>query len=265
MLDIEQDLSRVLDGHGSQVRAEGSGLTHEQETTLTYFAEPSSIQDVLQISRYDELDTSKLVADLLEMGLLEISDVVQGQRTPIWNQPREKEREAAASGPSAWFWPAVVVLLAGPLIAYVPQARSSLNQGLASLQRSDVHVATDSATRERQAWAFRMAAPGEAVALARSLGVDLEQGRKSIPDFTQYDLRSTAEQERVRISIERAIRQFEPRLTRVKVIPQTPDNVAPALRFHIEAKLRDEDDIDDVEFDATVIRESRRISVTGGS
>jgi type VI secretion system protein ImpF len=86
-----------------------------------------------------------------------------------------------------------------------------------------------------------------------------------IPDFTQYDLRSTAEQERVRISIERAIRQFEPRLTRVKVIPQTPDNVAPALRFHIEAKLRDEDDIDDVEFDATVIRESRRISVTGGS
>ena len=187
VLDIEQDLSRVLDGNGSQVRAEGSGLTHEQETTLTYFAEPSSIQDVLQISRYDELDTSKLVAELLEMGLLEISDVVQGQRTPIWNQPREKEREAAASGPSAWFWPAVVVLLAGPLIAYVPQARSSLNQGLASLQRSDVHVATDSATRERQAWAFRMAAPADGgVALARSMGVDLQAGSVPIPDFSVY-------------------------------------------------------------------------------
>jgi type VI secretion system protein ImpF len=86
-----------------------------------------------------------------------------------------------------------------------------------------------------------------------------------IPDFTQYDLKNSAEQERVRISIERAIRQFEPRLTRVKVIPEPPDPLNPTLRFQIEATLRDETDSEDVLFDATVLRESRRISVTGAT
>lgn len=38
-----------------------------------------------------------------------------------------------------------------------------------------------------------------------------------IPDFTSYNLKNTADQEKIRISIERAIRQFEPRLARVKV------------------------------------------------
>jgi type VI secretion system protein ImpF len=84
-----------------------------------------------------------------------------------------------------------------------------------------------------------------------------------IPDFTQFDLKNTAEQERVRISIERAIRLFEPRLTRVKVIPEPPNLLNPTLRFQIEAKLRDESDSEDVLFDATVQRESRRIAVTG--
>ena len=86
-----------------------------------------------------------------------------------------------------------------------------------------------------------------------------------IPDFTQFDLKNTAEQERVRVSIERAIRQFEPRLTRVRVIPEPPNPLNPTLRFQIEAKLRDETDSDDVVFDATVLRESRRISVTGAA
>jgi len=185
VLDIEQDLSRLLEG-GAQVRAQGSGLSHEQETTLTYFAEPSSIQDVLQISRYDELDTSKLVADLLELGLLEVSDVVQGKRTPLWSLPRDAAREAAAAGPSWLFWPAVALMLAAPLVFYVPQSRASLNQGLASLQRSDVHVATDPATRDRQAWAFRMASPGDGgVPLAHSLGLDLP-GSNPIPDLTTH-------------------------------------------------------------------------------
>jgi type VI secretion system protein ImpF len=84
-----------------------------------------------------------------------------------------------------------------------------------------------------------------------------------IPDFTQYDLKNTAEQERVRISIERAVRQFEPRLTRVKVTLEPPNPVNPTLRFQIEAQLRDENDTEDVLFDATVQRESRRISVSG--
>ena len=86
-----------------------------------------------------------------------------------------------------------------------------------------------------------------------------------IPDFTQYDLKNTVEQERVRVSIERAIRQFEPRLTRVRVIPEPPNPLNPTLRFQIEAKLRDEGDVEDVLFDATVVRESRRIAVTGAA
>ena len=184
-LDLDQDLSTLLE-EGGQVRPK-SGLTHEQEKTLTYFNEPSSIQNVLQISRYDELDTYKMIADLLEMGLLEVSPDSQGQRAPLWNLPREQDREAAApKGPSRLFWAMVCVLLAGPLAVYVPRERSSFNQGLASLQRPDVPVATDPETRDRQAWAFRMAVPGDGgAALARSLDVRLEPRRRPMPDFTQ--------------------------------------------------------------------------------
>jgi hypothetical protein len=186
-LDLDQDLSPLLEGSGP-VHAAGSGLTHEQEKTLTYFEQPSSIQTVLQISRYDELDTYKIIADLLEMGLLEVTQDAQEQRVPLWNLPREKDREAQApSGPSGLFWLLVCLLLAGPVIGYVPRARSSFNQGLASLQRWEVQVAADPETRDRQAWAFRMASPRDGgAALARAMGVQLEPGRKAIPDFTVY-------------------------------------------------------------------------------
>jgi len=84
-----------------------------------------------------------------------------------------------------------------------------------------------------------------------------------IPDFTSYDLKNTIDQERVRCSIERAIRQFEPRLARVKVSLERPDLVRPALLFHVEAQLRDGADAEDVVFDATLRRDSRRIAVSG--
>jgi type VI secretion system protein ImpF len=84
-----------------------------------------------------------------------------------------------------------------------------------------------------------------------------------IPDFTSYDLKNTIEQERVRCSIERAIRQFEPRLARVKVLLEKPDLVRPTLRFQVEAQLRDGADAEDVVFDATLQRDSRRIAVSG--
>jgi type VI secretion system protein ImpF len=84
-----------------------------------------------------------------------------------------------------------------------------------------------------------------------------------IPDFTSYDLKNTIEQERVRCSIERAIRQFEPRLARVKVLLEKPDLVRPTLRFPVEAQLRDGADAEDVVFDATLQRDSRRIAVSG--
>ena len=68
-LDIDRDVSSVLDGRG-QVHG-SSGLTHEQEMVLSYFDHPQSAREVIQISRYEELDTCKAVADLLEAGLLE--------------------------------------------------------------------------------------------------------------------------------------------------------------------------------------------------
>ena len=84
-----------------------------------------------------------------------------------------------------------------------------------------------------------------------------------IPDFTSYDLKNTIEQERVRCSIERAIRQFEPRLARVKVSLEKTELGRPSLRFHVEAQLRDGADAEDVVFDATLQRDSRRIAVSG--
>jgi hypothetical protein len=186
-LDIDQDLAMVLEG-GGHLNPQSSGLTHEQETALTYFSEPTSIQNVLQISRYDELDTSKIIADLLEMGLLEVSSDSETKRTPLWNLPHPTGREAVQpGGPSLWFWPAVILFLAGPIALYVPHSRASLNQGLASLQRADVQLSTDPDTRSRQAWAFRMASPGDGgMALARSLGVRLEPQDRPIPDFTRF-------------------------------------------------------------------------------
>src|SRR5229473_420197 len=59
-----------------------------------------------------------------------------------------------------------------------------------------------------------------------------------VTDFTSYNLKNTIEQERVRRSIERAIRQFEPRLARVTVTLEEPDPAKPVLLFQIDAMLR---------------------------
>jgi type VI secretion system protein ImpF len=85
-----------------------------------------------------------------------------------------------------------------------------------------------------------------------------------ITDFTSYNLKSAAEQEQVRRSIERAVRQFEPRLAGVEVSVEEPDPVRPELRFQISAILRAEPAAQSVVFDATLRRESRRIAVSGG-
>jgi type VI secretion system protein ImpF len=83
-----------------------------------------------------------------------------------------------------------------------------------------------------------------------------------IADFTAYNLKNGIEQELVRRSIERAIRQFEPRLTRVAVSLMTPDPLRPVLQFQIEAVLRTT--AESVVFDATLHRDSRRFGVAGG-
>ena len=84
-----------------------------------------------------------------------------------------------------------------------------------------------------------------------------------IVDFTSYNLKGTADQERVRRSIERAIRQFEPRLTRVFVAAEPVDILKPVLRFQISAVLREDQTGEPLLFDVTLHRDSRRIGVSG--
>lgn len=86
-----------------------------------------------------------------------------------------------------------------------------------------------------------------------------------VTDFTAYNLKSGIEQELVRRSIERAIRQFEPRLSRVTVALEKPDPLRPMLRFQIEALLRVDPDAEAVVFDATLHRDSRRVGVSGAN
>lgn len=83
-----------------------------------------------------------------------------------------------------------------------------------------------------------------------------------VADFTSYNLLNGNEQERVRRSLERAIRLFEPRLTRVTVTLEPLDPLRPVLRFQISALLRIEP-AEPITFDATLYRDSRRIAVVG--
>jgi hypothetical protein len=186
VLDIDRDLATVFEGE-AQAPAQGSGLSHEQETTLTYFSEPTSVQNVLQISRYDELDTCKMIAELLEAGLLEVSDEEQEHRVPLWNLPREQEAEAEGQiAPSLLLWPAVALLLAVG-VAFPPSwSHSGLKPGLSSLRQPATQPDVDPASRDRRAWAFRMASPADGgAALARQLGAPLEEGAHKVPDLSR--------------------------------------------------------------------------------
>jgi type VI secretion system protein ImpF len=86
-----------------------------------------------------------------------------------------------------------------------------------------------------------------------------------IMDFTSYNLKNDVEQELVRRSIERSIRQFEPRLTRVTVIMDELDSLKSVLRFQVKALLRTQGNSEAVLFDVSLHRESRRIAVTGAN
>jgi len=83
-----------------------------------------------------------------------------------------------------------------------------------------------------------------------------------IIDFTSRNLKSGYDQEQVRRSVERAVRQFEPRLTRVTVTVEEPDPLRPSLHFQISGVMR-VDSSDPVFFDVTLHRESRRFAVSG--
>jgi len=85
-----------------------------------------------------------------------------------------------------------------------------------------------------------------------------------IVDFTSHNLKNGLDQEQVRRSLERAVRQFEPRLARVAVTLEETDPLRPTLQFQISGVLRIES-ADPVCFDATLHRESRRFAVAGAN
>lgn len=183
-LDIDRDVSSVLDGKGKMQHG-SSGLTHEQEMVLSYFDHPQSAKDLIQISRYEELDTCKAIADLLEAGLLE---PISGGAVKIARPWVESHLDPASVEwePSPLFWPLVVLGFALPLALYVPHHRGSMNLGLASLQPVDILLVPEGPTRVRQEWALRMAAPKDGgMILAQRLGRPLE-GKNLIPDLTRF-------------------------------------------------------------------------------
>jgi type VI secretion system protein ImpF len=85
-----------------------------------------------------------------------------------------------------------------------------------------------------------------------------------IVDFTAYDLKKGAGPEQLRRSIERAIRQFEPRLDRVTVSMEEAGPTDSILRYQIAAVLRTEAQ-EPVIFETTLHRDSRRLAVMGGA
>jgi type VI secretion system protein ImpF len=85
-----------------------------------------------------------------------------------------------------------------------------------------------------------------------------------IADFTGYNLQKTPDQNLLCRSIERAIRQFEPRLERVEVSVAESGARRPIVRLEITAVLRTEAG-QSIVFNTTVHRDSRRIGVSGGA
>jgi hypothetical protein len=183
-LDIDRDVADVLDGK-SHLQVGSSGLTHEQEMVLSYFETPQSINEAIQVSRYEELDTCKAIADLIEAGLLEPISGGAPKVVRPWVTDGHPELAPEPWEPSPLLWPLVALGLALPLVFYVPHHRGSINMGLASLQPVDVRAIPEGPTRLRQAWALRMAAPRDGgSALARELGRPLE-GENPVRDLTR--------------------------------------------------------------------------------
>ena len=185
-LDIHRDLAGVLDGQGAASTGT-SGLNHEEEMVLSYFDLPQSIEEAIQISRYDELDTCKAILSLMQKGLLETTARSESPRVlRPWAEEVPDEALVEEADPrSNLLWPLVAIFLTLPLIFWVPRGRSSYNMGLASLQPADVSVVNDGPTRMLQAWAFRMASPTDGgKPLAEALGRPMK-GPNPVPDLSK--------------------------------------------------------------------------------
>ncbi len=185
-LDMDKSLSGVLDGRGSQ-HTGSSGLTHEQEIVLTYFSEPQDLQSALQITRYDELETCKRIAELLEMGMLEISTANKAAKPiPSW-RPDEAAtvtiRKSEPATPSGLLWPLLCACIALPIVFYTKADQQGLNQGLASLTFLAKSPTLEAQTRQRMIYALALTHPADGgKALARDLGIT-EERYEALPNW----------------------------------------------------------------------------------
>lgn len=185
-LDIHRDLAGVLEGQGATPPGT-SGLSHEEEMVLSYFDLPQSIEEIVQISRYDELDTCKAILSLMQKGLLEVTartEIPRVLRPWVEETPDEPLVEEPDTR-SGLLWPLVALFIAAPLILWVPRGRGGYNLGLASLQPADVSVVNDGPARTLQAWALRMASPSDGgKPLADALGRPMT-GANPVPDLSK--------------------------------------------------------------------------------
>jgi type VI secretion system protein ImpF len=84
-----------------------------------------------------------------------------------------------------------------------------------------------------------------------------------VVDFTSLNLNSNVDQERVRQSIERVIRQFEPRLSGVSVTLEQSKPFDPVLNLRIDAVLLKATVAEPITFEGTLHRASRNIALSG--
>jgi len=118
----------------------------------------------------------------------------------------------------------------------------SRNQGLRALKAAlwrDMNALLNTKRREEEL-------PEQYVETTKSL---LTFG---IPDFTSYSLKSPSDQNRLRRAIEAAIRRFEPRLEKINVTIQLPDEADPTMRFRVDAFLQIEPAPEPVTFETVL-------------
>ena len=73
-----------------------------------------------------------------------------------------------------------------------------------------------------------------------------------LPDITSLGLSSASDHRRLRVAIEESIRNFEPRLTDVRVTLEGAETVNRRLRFHIEGSMKLDPAPEEVSFDTVL-------------
>jgi type VI secretion system protein ImpF len=73
-----------------------------------------------------------------------------------------------------------------------------------------------------------------------------------LPDITSLGLMSAADHRSLRVAIEQCLRNFEPRLTDVRVTLEESDTVDRRLRFHIEGNMKLDPAPEEITFDTVL-------------